>query len=89
MAGVSQNRVGSVGFDDGADLPAFGPRRSRPILAAAFMAGVGIPMEGWVLDIGYRFISMGKLKVDSDPVSGYDGATGKLMAHELTLGMRF
>jgi len=87
--GVSRNRVGSVDFDDGAGFAGSVPGGSTTGFAAAFMAGVGIPMEGWMLDIGYRYISMGKLKVDADPVSGYDGATGKLMAHELTLGMRF
>jgi opacity protein-like surface antigen len=87
--GVSRNRVGSIEFDDGAGFAGTVPGGSKTDFAAAFMAGVAIPMEGWMLDIGYRYISMGKLKVDADPVSGYDGATGKLMAHELTLGMRF
>lgn len=87
--GVSRNRVGTVEFDDGAGFTGTVPGGSKTDFAAAFMAGVGIPMEGWMLDIGYRYISMGKIKVDADPTSGYDGATGKLMAHELTLGMRF
>jgi len=87
--GVSRNRVGTVDFDDGAGFTGTVPGGSKTDFAAAFMAGVGIPMEGWMLDIGYRFISMGKIKTDADPVSGYEGATGKLMAHELTLGMRF
>jgi len=87
--GVSRNRVGSIEFDDGAGFAGTVPGGSKTDLAAAFMAGVGIPMDGWMLDIGYRYISMGKIKTDADPVTGYDGATGKLMAHELTLGMRF
>jgi opacity protein-like surface antigen len=87
--GVSRNRVGPVDFDDGALTVGSVPGGSKTDFAAAFMAGVGIPMEGWILDIGYRYISMGKLKVDADSVTGYGGATGKLMAHELTLGMRF
>jgi opacity protein-like surface antigen len=87
--GVSRNRVGAIDFDDGAGFAGTVPGGSKTDFAAAFMAGVGIPMDGWMLDIGYRYISMGKIKTDADPVTGYDGATGKLMAHELTLGMRF
>jgi opacity protein-like surface antigen len=87
--GISRNRVGAIDFDDGAGFAGNVPGGSKTDFAAAFMAGVGIPMEGWMLDIGYRYISMGKIKTDFDPVSGYEGATGKLMAHELTLGMRF
>src|SRR5882672_8933866 len=87
--GVSQNKVGTVTFDDGAGFAGSVPGGTKTDFAAAFMAGVGIPMQGWVLDIGYRYISMGKLDVPADSSTGYDGATGKLMAHELTLAMRF
>jgi opacity protein-like surface antigen len=52
------------------------------------MAAVGIPLSGGtVLDIGYRYAALGKLEIAA--ASGYDGASGKLNAHELTLGLRF
>lgn len=87
--GVSRNRMGSTSFDDGAGFNGSLPGGSTTEFAWALMAGVGIPVSGWILDIGYRYVDLGKLKIPSDPGSGYGGASGKLMAHELMLGMRF
>jgi len=69
--------------------------------AFALMAGVGIPVSGWVLDIGYRYIDLGKIESGSGTASAtftgvpgaipfpYSGAEGKLTAHEITVGVRF
>jgi len=54
-------------------------------LATSLMAGIAIPLSGGtVLDIGYRYSALGKLNLDVGPT-----ATGKLNAHELTVGFRF
>jgi opacity protein-like surface antigen len=70
--------------------------------AFALMAGVAIPVSGWMLDIGYRYIDLGKIEAGSGTATvtvtavpggsvsfPYSGAEGKLTAHELTLGLRF
>ena len=58
--------------------------------AFALMAGVGVPLPGWTLDIGYRYIDMGKFGTGPGAAFGISsGHTGKLTAHELTLGARF
>jgi opacity protein-like surface antigen len=54
------------------------------------MAGVGIPSPGWTLDIGLRYIDMGKFETGNTAALGITGGhTGKLSAYELTLGARF
>jgi opacity protein-like surface antigen len=58
--------------------------------AVALMAGVGIPFRGVTLDIGYRYIDLGKFSTAAVAALGMSsGQTGKLSAHELTLGVRF
>jgi opacity protein-like surface antigen len=58
--------------------------------AFALMAGVGIPYSGWTLDVGYRYIDLGKF--ETAPIAAFgvsSGHSGKLSAHEFTLGARF
>lgn len=63
---------------------------TREDTAVALMAGVGIPFPGWTLDIGYRYIDLGKFETGTIAAFGItSGHTGKLTAHELTLGARF
>lgn len=58
--------------------------------AFALMAGVSIPYSGWKLDVGYRYIDLGKFGTGTVAAFGITGGhTGKLSAHELTLGVRF
>jgi opacity protein-like surface antigen len=87
--GFSRNRMGSTSFDDGAGFSGSLPGGSTTEFAWALMFGVGVPVSGWVLDIGYRYVDLGKLKIPADSGTGYGGANGKLMAHELMLAMRF
>jgi opacity protein-like surface antigen len=65
------------------------------------MAGVSIPQAGWTLDLGYRYVDLGKFETGTGlfingapaptaPGFGpYPGASGRLTAHELTVGIRF
>lgn len=58
--------------------------------AYALMAGVGIPYSDGTLDIGYRYVDLGKFETGTAAAFGITGGhTGKLSAHELTLGFRF
>jgi opacity protein-like surface antigen len=87
--GFAMNRIGPVDFDDGAGFTGTLENGGTATGAAwSLMAGVGIPLSGrTVMDIDYRYSNLGKLKIDAS--QGYDGASGKLNAHELTLGFRF
>jgi opacity protein-like surface antigen len=63
---------------------------TRDDTAFALMAGIGIPYSGWTLDIGYRYIDLGKFETGNIAALGVSsGHTGKLSAHEFTLGARF
>ena len=65
-----------------------GATREDP--AFALMAGIGIPYSTWTLDIGYRYVDMGKFETGNLARLGVSsGHTGKLTAHEFTLGARF
>lgn len=58
--------------------------------AVALMVGVGIPYSDWTLDIGYRYVDMGKFETAPVAALGISsGQTGKLSAHEFTIGARF
>ncbi len=95
--GIAQNKVGTVSISDSTGLAATAPGGTKSGLAWAFMAGAGIPLSNnLTLDVGYRFIDLGKLEIASGDVTvagfgafPYSGATGKLRAHELTVGVRF
>jgi opacity protein-like surface antigen len=86
--GLSQNKIGTVTFDDGAGFNGTLAGGTKAGVAAAFMAGAGIPLsDRLTLDVGYRYISLGALEIPAG--GGYGGASGKLNAHELTVGVRF
>jgi opacity protein-like surface antigen len=82
----------------GGSITTPGGKNSRA--AGALMAGLTIPLSGgMVLDVGYRYADLGKIKTDSGTASGvsggvpftfpYAGAEGKLTANEITVGVRF
>jgi opacity protein-like surface antigen len=59
-------------------------------------AGVGYAVgSGVTLELGYRYVDLGDLKIPAQTVSfntgpvAYDGAKGQLKTHEVTLGFRF
>jgi opacity protein-like surface antigen len=63
---------------------------TRDDTAVALMAGVGIPHAGVTLDIGLRYIDMGKFETGNTAALGITGGhTGKLSAYEFTFGVRF
>jgi opacity protein-like surface antigen len=98
--GLSRNHMGPLVQDWGRGFQlAFGAGTTTEA-AFAVMAGVGIPLSGRILDIGYRYVDLGKIETGTGlyingalvPDFGfgpYPGASGKLTAHELTLGIRF
>jgi len=86
--GFAVNDIRTVTVDNGAGLNGSFSGGAKAGAAGAIMAGVGIPLSPrTALDIGYRFVSLGKLEIAAE--GGYGGATGKLNAHELAVGMRF
>ena len=86
--GLAVNDIRTVTVDNGAGLNGSFSGGAKAGAAGAIMAGVGIPLSPrTALDIGYRFVSLGKLEIAAE--GGYGGATGKLNAHELTVGLRF
>jgi opacity protein-like surface antigen len=86
--GLAVNDIRTVTVDNGAGLNGAFSGGAKTGVAGAIMAGAGIPLSPRAaLDIGYRFVSLGKLEIAAE--GGYGGATGKLNAHELTVGMRF
>ena len=86
--GLAVNDIRTVTVDNGAGFSGAFSGGAKAGAAGAIMAGAGIPLSPrTALDIGYRFISLGKLEIAAE--GGYGGATGKLNAHELTVGLRF
>lgn len=92
--GVSQNRVDEMqGSFNGASFTAPGGRKTSYVYS--LMAGFGVPLSGsMVLDIGYRFVDLGELVTNEGNLTGsltghYTGASGKLQANEITIGLRF
>lgn len=93
--GVATNKVDAMqGSFNGASFSA--PGGSKTSYAYQLMAGVGVPLSAsMTIDIGYRFAGLGDLKTDEGNLGGafagafYQGAQGKLQAHELTIGLRF
>jgi opacity protein-like surface antigen len=60
----------------------------------AWDVGLGLGFEvskGMIIDIGYRYVDLGKAKLDSQTALGFAGysASGQLRANELQLGFRF
>jgi len=95
--GFAQNKSGRVSLSDSAGRADTAQGGTKTGLAFAFMVGAGIPLANKVtLDVGYRYIDLGKLEIaagDITDIGGgrtpYSGAAGKLKAHELTVGVRF
>lgn len=97
--GASQNKLGTVSFNDGAGFGGSLPGDTKTNFAFAIMFGAGIPLgQSLILDVGYRYFDMGEVKAKSGgdvTINGvvvpppYPGATGNLRAHELTIGLRF
>jgi opacity protein-like surface antigen len=58
--------------------------------AFALMIGVSVPYPGGMLDFGYRYIDLGKFGTAPIAALGItSGHTGRLTAHEFTIGARF
>jgi opacity protein-like surface antigen len=60
----------------------------------AWNAGVGFGFQiskGMILDVGYRYVDLGKLKLDTQPALGFAeySASGQFRSNELQLGLRF
>jgi len=97
--GTSQNKIDSLQFDNGGAFFGSTPGGTKTNFAWAFMAGGGFPISyTTVLDLGYRYIDLGKVQIPAGgPVSiggivsppPYGGASGNLRAHEFTIGLRF
>jgi opacity protein-like surface antigen len=94
--GFASNTMGSMNFGDNAGFSGSTSSKTSTSGAFAFMLGAGVPLgSGPVLDFGYRYADLGKLETGSGVqrfgggTFPYAGATGKLRAHELTVGMRF
>jgi opacity protein-like surface antigen len=88
--GVAQNKTERLFQDFGLGFVNRFSGAKTDNAAMALMAGVGIPYSGWILDLGYRFIDLGKFKTGTVAEFGITGGhTGRLSAHEVTLGIRF
>lgn len=95
--GVARNRTGQLTQDFGFGFTTTVAGATRHDFAFALMAGVGLPMQGWTLDVGYRYVDMGKFETgvggtaNSVPPFAFPffGASGKLRAHEVVAGARF
>lgn len=58
--------------------------------AFALLIGVSVPYPGGMLDFGYRYIDLGKFGTAPIAAVGISsGHTGRLTAHEFTIGARF
>jgi opacity protein-like surface antigen len=101
--GVARNKVKTISATNpsAATLPALFSNYqlvgdSDTSFAWTIGAGVGYAVGPKVtLELGYRYVDLGDLKVPSQTVSfntgpvSYPGAKGELRTHEITLGFRF
>jgi opacity protein-like surface antigen len=101
--GVARNKVKTISATNpaSATLPAlfsnFQLAGDSDTSFAWFLgAGVGYAVSsGLTLELGYRYVDLGDLKIPAQTVSfnpgpvSYDGAKGQLKTHEVTLGFRF
>jgi opacity protein-like surface antigen len=95
--GVAQNKIDRIRNTAGpfsAELPG----GTSTDMAWALMAGVTFQLSSsMALDVGYRYIDLGKIESDSGDTTcspacftgTYSGLSGKLRAHELMIGLRF
>jgi len=94
--GLTQNKFGDLTANDPVSGSADAPGGTKSGIAWALMAGFGVPLsKERTLDFGYRYIDLGKIETTGNLVDSagnvvpYEGATGKLRAHELFVGVRF
>lgn len=94
--GWAHNRMGTMVQDFGTGFQNMLSGAKKNNAAFALMAGVGIPTSGWTIDLGYRYVNLGKFGTGTVYSNRFFsmsipsiGANGKLTAHELTLGFRF
>lgn len=65
------------------------PSTSKTDLAWALMAGVGIGLtDGLALDVGYRFVDLGRMKTNRDSY-GVSAKMADIQAHEIRVGVRY
>lgn len=92
--GYARNKTDNISLSV-PGVSATAPGGTKSGMAWSLMAGVGYPLsKTMTLDIGYRFMDLGKIESNAGPLSPaafgtYSGATGKLRAHEFTIGLRF
>lgn len=94
--GWAHNRMGPMVQDFGTGFQNMLSGAKKNNAAFALMAGVGIPISGWTIDLSYRYVNLGKFGTGTVYSNRFFsmsipsiGANGKLTAHELTLGFRF
>jgi len=94
--GVAQNKFDSFSGINSAGDTFTGPGGTKTGPAWAVMAGFAVPVsKAYTLDFGYRYIDLGKIEIAAGTLDAegiavpYDGAAGKLKAHELFVGVRF
>lgn len=88
--GVARNDTGTMSKDFRLGWANRFTGEKRSNTAFALMAGIGIPYAGWTLDIGYRYIDLGKFGNVPQAAAGISsGQVGRLLAHEFTIGTRF
>lgn len=64
--------------------------KTRTDFAWGLGAGVGIEVaKSLSLDLGYRFVDLGKFSVGDMPVTGDEDLTGRLRSHEVYAGLRY
>jgi opacity protein-like surface antigen len=101
--GAAANKVGDVTVNNyqgvaGATAVALGGKKTAA--AGAFMVGFSVPTaDGGAVEIGFRYVSLGKLHTDAGELAvttggvttfgSYDGLTGRVRATEWTVGIRF
>jgi opacity protein-like surface antigen len=100
--GVARNKVKTIDATNpaAATLPALFSNfpltgSSDTNFAWTLGAGVGYAVGRGTLELGYRYVDLGDLKIPAQTVTfnpgpvPYPGAKGELQSHEITLGFRF
>lgn len=88
--GYAQNKTETLIQDFGLGFQNTFSGATKDNTAFALMAGVGIPYSSGTLDIGLRYMDMGKFETGNSAALGItSGQSGKLSAYEFTVGARF
>ncbi len=99
--GYANNKVGDMTLTSPVEGTATVPGGTKHDFAWCLMAGVSVPLQGkTTVEIGYRYIDLGKVEMPSASITTipgpgrvdtleFAGASGRLKAHELTIGIRF